>query len=428
MEKKSWLIACLFSLVCNVTVFAQRDTSDMPLIHAIIGSKFFLVPTERKIEKLDSFKMRFPDTGLSKVGEQYDFLRGEIVMSYLKAGDKANAMKWQKKIRTAEGMIKSKINAGIYQLDQDEKGNAKEVEADLRPLVDKAGKAFRKDGSSKETYNRLMPVYVRSLLILGKQDRVLYHLEPLYIANGKKFPSDVTIRVMMKPENYKITYNLSYDYGMALAATGKTKEAIAVLARLYLTGEEVSEQIQADIKAASNKIQGGDVYFQYLTDSVRNFYKQKLTSFAAAKKDLNGKAVDFNALKGRYVLLDFWGSWCRPCRASHPHLKELYSRFKDKGFEIIGIASEHAKTADERHKLWSTAIAEDGLPWLQVLNNENVEQFDAVKEYGVTAFPTKILLDGNGNIIGRYVGNGNGGEAFGTRLEQLLGKEVSGAK
>ena len=288
-------------------------------------------------------------------------------------------------------------------------------------MVDKASKAFRKDGSCKDTYNRLMPVYVRSLLILGKQDKVLYHLEPLYAANGNKFPSDMQIRVMMKPENYKIIYNLSYDYGMALAAAGRSKEAVAVLAKLYLTGEEVSEQIQADIKAVNNKIPGGENYFQYLTDSVRNYYKHKLTSFAAAKKDMYGTAVDLNALKGRYVLLDFWGSWCRPCRASHPHLKELYSKFKNKGFEIIGIASEHAKTAEERHKLWTTAISEDGLTWLQVLNNENVQQFDAVKEYGVTAFPTKILLDRDGNIIGKYVGNGNGGEAFGARLEELLG-------
>lgn len=422
MKKKSWLIACLFSLACNVTVFAQRDTSDMHLIKAIIGSKFFLVPVERKIEKLDSFKMQFPDTGMSKVGEQYDALRGEIVMTYLKAGDKSNAAKWQKQIRTNEGIIKSKINASVYLLNQDEKGNAKEVEAGLRPLVDKASKAFRKDGSSKDTYNRLMPVYVRSLLALGKQDKVLYHLEPLYAANGKKFPTDMQIKVMTKPEEYKIIYNLSYDYGMALAAAGRGKEAIAVLAKLYLTGEEVSAQIQTDIKAATNKIQGGEQYFQYLTDSVRNYYKQKLTSFAAAKKDVNGQTVDFNALKGRYVLLDFWGSWCHPCRASHPHLKELYSKFKDKGFEIVGIASEHAKTAEERNKLWTTAIAEDGLTWLQVLNNVNADQFDAVKEYGVTAFPTKILLDRDGNIIGKYVGNGNGGNAFGARLEELLGK------
>ena len=87
-----------------------------------------------------------------------------------------------------------------------------------------------------------------------------------------------------------------------------SKEAIAVLARLYLTGGKVAAQNSDGIKAAGNKIPGGNVYFQYLTDSVRNYYKQKLTSFAAVQKVLNGKAVDLNALKGRYVLPDFRGS------------------------------------------------------------------------------------------------------------------------
>jgi thiol-disulfide isomerase/thioredoxin len=421
MKNKNWLLGCLFCIVCNVTAWAQSDTSDRPLVHAIIGTKFFLVSTERKIEKLDSLMQQFPDTGMGKLGEQYDALRSEIVLSYLKDGNRSNAASWQKRIRTREGMLKSKLNTGAFLLEQNEKDNGKEVEADLRPLVDSVSNAFRKDGSCKEAYNRMMPVYVQSLLALGKQDRIVYYLQPLYVANGKQFPTDVRMRAVMKPEKYKITYNLSYDYGVALAATGNSKEAIAVLARLYLTGEEVSEKIQNDIKAASNKIPGGAAWFQQLTDSVRNYYKQKLTAFAANKLDINGKTVDISSLKGRYVLLDFWGSWCRPCRASHPHLKELYAKFKDKGFEIIGIAMEHAKTADERHKLWTTAINEDGLTWLQVLNNENVEKFDAVKEYAVTAFPTKILLDRDGNIIGRYVGGGNGSEAFSTRLEQLLG-------
>ena len=121
-------------------------------------------------------------------------------------------------------------------------------------------------------------------------------------------------------------------------------------------------------------------------------------------------------------MLDFWGSWCKPCRASHPHLKELYGKYKNKGFEIIGIAMESAKTPEERHKAWADAVQADGLTWLQVLNNEQIERFDAVKEFGVTAFPTKILLDKEGNIIGRYVGSGSGGETFGTRLKELLGE------
>jgi thiol-disulfide isomerase/thioredoxin len=148
----------------------------------------------------------------------------------------------------------------------------------------------------------------------------------------------------------------------------------------------------------------------------------KLSLFASNKIDVNGKSVDFAALKGKYVLIDFWGSWCAPCRASHPHLKELYAKYKEKGFEIIGVSQEHAETAEERRKLWTDAIAKDGINWLQVMNNENLEKFDAVKEFGVLAFPTKILLDRDGNIIGRYTGNGAEGEAFAIKLEELLGK------
>jgi thiol-disulfide isomerase/thioredoxin len=420
--KKYWILFCLFCFGFSMTGWSQIDTTDRPLVHAILQTKFFLATPERKIEKLDSLLQQFPDPGSGKIGEQYDGLRLEIAMSYFKAGDKATAANWLKRLRTAEGKLKAAISAGGFLLDEDEKSNARLVEPKIRPLVDSVSTAFRKDSSCKEAYNRLMPVYTRALLALGRQDKIVYYLEPLYIANGRNFPADVRTRSLMKPENYKITYSLSYNYGVALAATGRSKEAIDVLARLYLTGEEVSEKIQADIKAASSKIPGGAAYFQHLTDSVRNYYKEKLTAFASAKNDMNGKAVDLNALKGHYVLLDFWGSWCRPCRASHPHLKELYEKYKDKGFEIVGIATEHAKTKEDCIRLWKTAIAEDGLTWLQVLNNENRQKFDAVKEYGVTAFPTKILLDPDGNIIGRYVGSGHGGEAFSTRLEQLLAK------
>lgn len=117
----------------------------------------------------------------------------------------------------------------------------------------------------------------------------------------------------------------------------------------------------------------------------------------------HGTPFNLKKMQGRVILLDFWGSWCGPCRASMPHLQQLYSRYKNKGFEIIGIAQERGKTIDESKNSWYKAIEELSLPWTNVLNNENKEQMDIVKEYQISGFPTKILVDENGKIILRVV-------------------------
>lgn len=137
------------------------------------------------------------------------------------------------------------------------------------------------------------------------------------------------------------------------------------------------------------------------------------------KKDINGKDVNLESLKGKYVLLDFWGSWCGPCRSSHPYLKKLYARYKTDGFEIVGIAQEQNDNLENNLKAWKKAIAEDEISWLQVLNNEGIDNFNAVYAYGVTAFPTKILLDKAGNIIARYVGDG---DELDSKLKSIFGK------
>lgn len=110
-----------------------------------------------------------------------------------------------------------------------------------------------------------------------------------------------------------------------------------------------------------------------------------------AKADLKGKPLALSSFRGKYVLLDFWGSWCVPCRKGNPHLKELYQRYKSKGFDIVGIAADN-DTPDA----WKKAIEKDGLPWHHILLD------DLDEKYNITSYPTKILIDKNGKIIGRY--------------------------
>jgi thiol-disulfide isomerase/thioredoxin len=137
------------------------------------------------------------------------------------------------------------------------------------------------------------------------------------------------------------------------------------------------------------------------------------------KNDKDGKEINLAEYKGKLVLLDFWGSWCGPCRASHPHLKELYAKYKEKGFEIIAIASETAKTPAEQKEKWLAAIEKDNINWVHILNNETKEKQDLVKSYGIEGFPTKILLDKDGKILLRITASAT--DDIDKALEKYLG-------
>ncbi|GAA4178476.1 TlpA disulfide reductase family protein [Sphingobacterium ginsenosidimutans] len=159
-----------------------------------------------------------------------------------------------------------------------------------------------------------------------------------------------------------------------------------------------------------------DLFERYPEDLKSTVYGQKIRDFMTAEakssiqspmidfkgKTLAGKDFDSKELRGKYVLLDFWGSWCQPCRKSHPHLLALYNQYKPKGFEIVGIAKERG--ADPISS-WEKAVKEDNIQWIHLLHNQLQEQRDLIKEYSITAFPTKILIDPNGTIIWKGVGD-----------------------
>lgn len=108
--------------------------------------------------------------------------------------------------------------------------------------------------------------------------------------------------------------------------------------------------------------------------------------------DTNGKPVSLADLKGKIVLIDFWASWCEPCRAEGPNLKEQYKLYKDKGFEILSVSIDTDK------KNWLKAIKDDGLTWLQVSDLKGYRS-EIVKSYGIGGVPSFFLIGRDGKII-----------------------------
>lgn len=110
--------------------------------------------------------------------------------------------------------------------------------------------------------------------------------------------------------------------------------------------------------------------------------------------DPNGKMVKLSDLRGKYVLIDFWAAWCKPCRQENPNVVRLYNQYKDKGFEVFGVSLDRTKED------WVKAIADDQLTWTHV---SDLKYFNsaAAELYKIEAIPATYMIDPDGKIIAR---------------------------
>jgi peroxiredoxin len=149
------------------------------------------------------------------------------------------------------------------------------------------------------------------------------------------------------------------------------------------------------------------IYKKLGNKALSSFSGQKITTkYNKAKQMAIGKTVDFtlpdtkgnefklSSLKGKYVLVDFWASWCVPCRAENPHLLKAYNELKSKNFEIVGVS------LDDKREPWLKAVEIDKLPWTQVSDVKGFQTEVAVR-FGITAIPQNFLIDPNGKIIAK---------------------------
>lgn len=174
--------------------------------------------------------------------------------------------------------------------------------------------------------------------------------------------------------------------------------AISILSELKPEDHlETFKKVQSGISG----IFSDHLYYSMLSNQIAEAEKRKAASATlepgkeAPEIELpnpNGKIITLSSLRGKVVLIDFWASWCKPCRRENPNVVKMYNEFKDQGFEIYGVSLDREK------EKWINAIAQDGLTWPQV-SDLQFWNSAAAKLYNVNSIPQTVLLDREGKII-----------------------------
>lgn len=127
--------------------------------------------------------------------------------------------------------------------------------------------------------------------------------------------------------------------------------------------------------------------------------------------DLQGNLIKLSSLRGKYVIIDFWGSWCVWCIRGFPAMKDAYAKYKD-NLEILGVDCQDSE------RKWHAAVEQYDLPWLQVRCPDNQLQ-ELAEKYGIEGFPTKAVVSPEGKLLKVVVGED---PAFYTYLDELFAK------
>lgn len=237
----------------------------------------------------------------------------------------------------------------------------------------------------------------------------------LFIKKGERITIDVQAALPASKITGSVQTELYQLLSDSLSRTKDVDESLAILKRLIVQYPDSKMAFKAFFNVFgtgrvqrfptkfteianlfgrfSAQIQGsndGLAYSKYLEKISHLMIGGTLSDFTS--KTSEGKVIKLSDLRGKYVLVDFWASWCIPCRGEFPHLKKAYKRFKDKDFEILGYSIDHDKS------LWISALENDDVPWINASNLLGPED-PIARDYQIYGVPSNFLIDPNGKVI-----------------------------
>lgn len=266
-----------------------------------------------------------------------------------------------------------------------------------------------------------------------------------YFFSGSKFYEDYNKYDQLTTPVYKKMGDIQKEYETRVTAKeDENKVSAELLPKFEATQDELKEIGKNFIKANPSSHVSGYLlasvpaderaeYAKLISDDVKNgptrVYLRSIEKREAAQKareeaakliqpgcvapdftlnDINGKPLTLSSLKGKYVVLDFWGSWCGWCIKGMPQMKEYYAKYKSKGLEILGV------DCNDTEAKWKAAVEKHALPWLHVYCTRDA---DVTTKYAISGYPTKIVVDKDGKIAKVVVGED---PAFYTYLDELF--------